>query len=373
MKILGIALVAFGLFLLQKFIYEKLWNRNLKVSISFARQGMKEGAEGELIEVIENRKRLPLSMLKVKFQTSRNLEFQDEKGSKTTDRYYRNDVFQINGGEKITRKLSFIARKRGYYCINGIDIIGSDLFLSQEFVKSMSDECFLYVYPKVYDSREFQRSLQQLNGEVISKRHLLEDPFEYRGIREYQPFDDMRSVNWKATARTGVLKVNQKNYTALHTIRIFLNTEDSGILKKNEAVEASLQIVMGLSEYFLAQGICVAVYSNGRDILTKETLQIRSSAGAGQGAQIGKGLARLDTEQTPYSFGELYREMILEEAQSTITVFVSPNGYNDFTDIMQECLVRQIAFVWYYAVEGKDEPEVDAGLSEHTHFIHISK
>ena len=37
----------------------------------------------------------------------------------------------------------------------------------------------------------------------------MEDPFEYRGIREYQPYDDMRSVNWKATAKTGDLKVNQ--------------------------------------------------------------------------------------------------------------------------------------------------------------------
>lgn len=373
MKILGIGLIALGLFLFQRYLYKRLWDQNLRVSVSFLQKGIKEGGQGEVVEVIENRKRLPLVMLKVKFQTSRNLEFQDEVGSKTTDQYYRNDVFQIGGGEKITRKLSFIAKKRGYYRINGVDLVGADLFLSTEMVKSIEHECYLYIYPKAYDSREFQMSLQQLNGEVLTKRHLLEDPFEYRGIREYQPYDDIRSVNWKATARTGELKVNQKNYTALQTIRIFLNIEDSGILKKDDAVEASIQMVMGLAEFFLRQGIRVSVYSNGRDIITGEELHVHAGAGAGQGEQIGKGLARVDTAKDALSFVELFHDIIVEEAKGTVTLFVSPNAYEDYLQMLQECWEKKISFVWYYPLEGKEEPELPAVLQEQVRFIHIQK
>ena len=90
------------------------------------------------------------------------------------------------------------------------------------------------MYPKPFSHPDFKRSLKQLNGEVLTKRHLLEDPFEYRGIRDYQPQDDLKSINWKATARTGDLKVNQKNYTSQKSVRIFVNLEDTGILKKED-------------------------------------------------------------------------------------------------------------------------------------------
>lgn len=373
MKILGIGIIAFLLFILQRKVYERLWDKNLKVSVSFAQAGIREGESGEVVEVIENRKYLPLTMLKVKFQTSRNLEFADDLGSKSTDQYYRNDIFQIGGGERITRKLTFTGKRRGYYHIKNIDLVGSDLFLTNEMVKSMSTTCYLYVYPRLFDSREFQMSLQKLNGEVLVKRHLLEDPFEYRGIREYQPFDDIRSVNWKATARTGGLKVNQKNYTALQTIRIFLNVEDSGIWKKELEVEASMQIVMGLTAYFLSQGIKVACYANGRDVVTGEPVNIAGGAGGGQQDVIGKALARISTEVEPWSFCDLFEEKIIEEANGTITIFVSPNGYNDFLKLLERCKMENVEYTWFYPYHASEEPEVAEELRQSVQYIRLKR
>lgn len=373
MKVIGIGLIAFLLFLIQRKVYEKLWDKNLKASVSFAQSGISEGEEGQILEIIENRKYLPLNMLKVKFQTSRNLEFADDSGSKTTDQYYRNDIFQIGGGEKITRKLTFVGKKRGYYHIKNIDLVGSDLFLSTEMVKSMGTTCYLYVYPKFFDSSEFRISLQKLNGEVLVKRHLLEDPFEYRGIREYQPFDDIRSVNWKATARTGALKVNQKNYTAMQTIRIFLNVEDNGILKKETEVEASMQIVMGLAAFFLSQGIKVACYANGRDIMTGEPVRIAGGAGAGQQDVIGKALARINTDVEPWHFTELFEESVTEDANGTITMFVSPNGYSDFLGLLEMCEAEGVEYTWFYPYYTAAEPEVPEKLKKHVQYVRLRR
>lgn len=91
-QLLGIIVFALLLYLGQKYVYAKIWQRDLKVSLSFREDGIWEGQESELSEIIENRKRLPLTMLKVKFQTDRHLVFADTKGSRTTDRYYRNDI-----------------------------------------------------------------------------------------------------------------------------------------------------------------------------------------------------------------------------------------------------------------------------------------
>lgn len=362
MKLAGIGLIAFLIYYIQQQIYRRWWNRNLLVSVEFKESSLFEGETGELLEFIENRKRLPLPMLKVKFQTDRELVFSDTKGSRVTDQYYRNDVFHIGGGEKITRTLVFTGRKRGYYKINGIDMVAADLFLTISLMQSKGTSRYVYVYPKPFDSREFRLSLQQLNGEVLTKRHLLEDPFEYRGIREYQPYDDLRSVNWKATAKTQELKVNQKNYTSLQTIRIFFNMEDTGILKKTDSVEATLQIVAGLAEFFLTQGIRVACYGNGKDIVNGEPLQIEASAGSGQMERIYKALARVDTQQPVADFVQQFRQKLMQEGKGTMTFFVAPNGYEDFTGLLKEYQGLGEDYIWFYPSREKKAPELPEEL-----------
>ena len=110
-QLLGIIVFALLLYLGQKYVYAKIWQRDLKVSLSFREDGIWEGQESELSEIIENRKRLPLTMLKVKFQTDRHLVFADTKGSRTTDRYYRNDIFQIGRLEKVTERCTLPAEE----------------------------------------------------------------------------------------------------------------------------------------------------------------------------------------------------------------------------------------------------------------------
>lgn len=347
MRIIGIGLLAFLLQWIQRKLYEKWWTKNLDIRLEFTQKNLFQGEKGELLEIIENGKRLPLPMLKVKFQTDRNLRFTDSESSRVTDQYYRNDIFQVRGRERITRKLAFTAAKRGYYRIHNIDLVAADLFLSAEMVESRQTEQYFYVYPAPFVSEDFRRSLQQLNGELLTKRHFPEDPFEYRGVREYQPYDDMRSINWKASARTGDLKVNQKNYTALQTIRIFFNIEDSGILKKDDAVEASLQITAGLAAFFLNQGTRVACYGNGRDILNKEPLWIEAGAGTGQMQQIYRALARIDTKQKTADFVETFETELMNTGPGTTTIFVSPNAYDRFKALLERYRQKEPDCIWF--------------------------
>ena len=371
-SIIGIAIVAFLFVGLQRYIYKKYWNKNLDVSIEFTSSGIFQGDEGKLQEIVENHKHLPLPLLHVKFQTSRNLEFfADEGASSTTDKFYHNDIFQVGGGEKITRTLKFVGKKRGYYRIDNIGLEGTDLFL----VAQMTDNCetyrYFYVYPRALDTEEMRQSLKQLNGEVLVKRHWQEDPFEYRGIREYQPFDDIRSVNWKATAKTGELKVNQKNYTAQQMIRIFFNMEDVGILKKYDAVEATLRIVVARAENFISQGISVAVYGNGQDIITGEPVLIESSAGNGQLEMIYKTLARVDAERAGLSFVDMFGETMMQSNGSTQTLVVSPNGYDDFLELLRTYQATGQEYVWFYPIWEKEEPQLPEDIKEHTRVLHL--
>ena len=371
-QLLEIGLVALALFWAQQLLYKKIWNRNLKADISFASDHIFEGDKGYLNEVIENGKRLPLSMLKVKFQTNRNLIFHVSKGSRTTDQYYRNDIFHVAGGEKVTRTIPFTGGKRGYYSITELELVASDLFLTVEMPYAFPIQKNFYVYPKPFYSRELHQSLQQLNGEILTKRNLLEDPFEYRGIREYQPFDDIRSINWKATARTGDLKVNQHNYTSLPSIRIFFNIEDDGVLKRDEAVEACFRIVAGLCRYFLGQGIQVSCFGNGRDILTDEIVRITSSAGNGQMEQILRTLARIDTGKPVADFVKCFQEELLERSdRASMTFLVSPHQYEPFVKLIERLQESGKNYYWYYPVWDNADPKLPAGLEKHIGLLHL--
>lgn len=371
MKIIGIGIVAYFLMMLQRLVYKRYWDRNLHISVAFSQNAIYEGQEGTIVEVIENRKRLPLPMLKVKFQTSRNLGFWDDKGSKTTDQYYRNDIFQVGAEEKITRTLRFRGNKRGYYRIHNIDYLASDLFFKNEMGKSETTNSYLYVYPTVFSTDEFHSSLQKLNGEIIVKRHMIEDPFEYRGIREYQPFDDIRSVNWKATARTGALKVNQKAYTAMQTIRIFINLEDDGIWRKDREIESSMQMAMGIASFFLAQGIQVSCYTNGRDILTDAYTKVEHFASREQIEVLGKVLARIDTEKKSYSFVDLFQEEVLTDKDGFFTFFISPNGYADFIDLLEKCNEKRLDYCWYYPVASSEKPDLPKEIEAKVRVMHF--
>lgn len=373
MNILGLGIIAFLLFLLQVKIYRTLWDKHLFVSIDFSKTVLTEGDEGQIVEVIENKKRLPLPMVKVQFQTSRNLQFKNKKTTKNSDKYYRSDIFQIGGGERITRTLPFIARKRGYYQIKSINMVASDLFFTKEFFKTVETDKSLYVYPKCYDSDQFQDALQKLNGDIVVKRHLLEDPFTYRGIREYQPGDELRSINWRATAKASKLMINQRNYTSSPKIHLYVNTEDSGILKRDLELEASIQMLMGLATTFLKQGIQVACYSNGRDILTNETTILEAGAGIRQLDAIGKAFARLDTAQKPASFNQFWESAHASEADEQFHIFISINDYPDFLEVLDTCKEKKIPYIWICPHTEKEPPNVSEQYLDNLYFIKLDK
>ncbi|MCM1090663.1 MAG: DUF58 domain-containing protein [Butyrivibrio sp.] len=368
-QLLGIGIIAALLFWAQQKIYKRLWNRHLRVDLAFGTGSIFEGEYGVLREVVENHKRLPISMLKVKFTTSRSLLFENAEGSRTTDRYYRNDVFQIGGGERITRTLQFLGGKRGYYNIDSVDLVATDLFMSKVMVDTIQLKRTIYVYPKPFESQGFRMSLQELNGEVLTKRHLLEDPFEYRGVREYEPFDDMRSINWKATAKTGELKVNQRSYTALESVRIFLNVTDNGIIKNTVGVEAGIQMMAGLSEFFLGQGFRVACYTNGVDTVTGRAFLIETNGGKGQMEGIYRGLARLDLDREPEDFRGLFEEKLLQESGGMFTCFICPNQYDDFVALLEEFQAKERDYMWFYPVSGLKPPKLPATLQKHIRTI----
>lgn len=342
-----IAAIILAAFWLERKYYIDNWQDDLDVHLKFLYSEIPEHGEGKLQLIVENHKKLPLPALMVKFQTNKQLEFEQKKGSVTTDQFYHNDVFQVSGGERVTRTLSFYAKKRGYYRINNVDLTCSDLLMSCELHASFQPSECVYVLPIPFESRDFQMMLSQLNGEMLTKRNLYEDPFEIRGIREYQPFDSMKSINWKATAKTGAFMVNQKNYTSPKTVRVFLNMEDGHARKNEDFQEYTISLTAGLVKFLMGQGIKVAFYCNGVDSETGDPTLKAPGKGPNHESMIMRSMARLSVEKPPQSFNKLFRRRILTEQENTYTCFVSATYTDDFLDTLMEYAKQGRNFSWF--------------------------
>ena len=373
MILIWIVLGALVLYKLQDELYRRYWDKDLFVTMEFSEESATEGDKCELQELVENDKFLPLPALKVKFQVSRWLQFENmDKGSSVTDQYYRNDVLSIKPYMRHVRRLPFLCKKRGYYTINGLDMVAGNLFLSVEWPKSVDSQTRLYVYPRPFDSQEFLQALQRMTGEVLCRRHLQEDPFEYRGIREYSFRDSMRDINWKATARTDELKVNQKNYTALQAVRLFLNLEDGALMRQVELLEDSIRMAAGAAQQFLGQGIRTALYTNGPDLLSGELISLEAASGAGHMESVNKSLARIELDGQIPAFVQTFGDVVKGEdgnSGEVYSVFFSSDGQEDFQQLLCECLQSRMDFLWICPVLPRMEPKIRPELEPYTILI----
>ena len=149
---------------------------------------------------------------------------------------------------------------------------------------------------------------------------------EFMGIRDYVQTDSMRKINWKASARTGNLKVNQYHDSTSQRLTIFLNVSQSGILRYYDLIEESIRISRNFIEEFVQHGIPVRIISNGVDKVTGQELFIREGAGLSHIDACLKELAKLDISAPARSMVEVIREQNATEGEVSLLISAEQNA-----------------------------------------------
>ncbi len=349
MGLIAAVLGAYFLYFFQKFLYRHWWNKNLTVELKINKNTAVEGNNLLLLETITNRKLLPLPILKVKFRTSKYLEFPGMENAAVTDNYYRNDILSLMMYQKVTRSLPFRCGHRGYFTVDRADIVCSDLFLSSEMVMDCSQNISFYVYPKTVNTPAFQQVFKTLSGAVLTKRFTNEDPFEFRSIREYQPYDALKSINWKASSKTGELKVNSYNYTSSFQVKLLLNMERETALRQEDLEEESIRIASTLTESFLAQSIPVSFQTNCRNINGELKEAIQAGSGIRHLDSINKTLSLLDATHPSPPFVP-YLESEYKAETNEYLIFLSTYQKDDFQELLCNMQNKKAEFFWIIPV-----------------------
>ncbi|MDF9839160.1 MULTISPECIES: DUF58 domain-containing protein [unclassified Paenibacillus] len=291
-----------SLLVLVSVIYQRNALKKLSYSRYFSASAVYQGEQIEMVEEIVNRKLLPLPWLRLESSLARGLEFasQDNLGVSSGEIYQNHiSLFYLRSYRHIRRRHQIRCTQRGLFRLESVTMTTGDLFGMSRNSKQFPLQLELLVYPQMMDIYELPLPVHSWLGELPVKRWIVEDPFLTAGTREYRPGDSLGAMNWKATARTGVMQVHQKDHTADVRLIICLNVENSDNMWRNitdtERIELGIRYAATVAEYADGHGLEIGLMSNGR--LDGETDAV-NAAQAGSLLEMLGLLARLQLDRT---------------------------------------------------------------------------
>ena len=354
MAVLIILIVVWLVTWLQRWIYQKLWDKNLDASVSFGDKNMSAGQETELIETMGNAKWLPLPWVQLKFEILRNGK---------SDNLFRAELFNILFHQQIVRKSKLTLKKRGVYQIKGLSMLSYDLFLSRKLYRSYDNQATITVYPNALEGDAIRVPYEKLMGQIATRRYTLEDPFLFKGIREYQPQDGFRDINFKASARNSRWLVNTHEYTLDQKVKVVLLTDKATLYYDENEYETSLRYAAELVATLERDGIPTAFYSNGLDALDRTEPSLEDGCSENHIESVLEAMARLDLYDTGTPGDEVLRVMCENRQPDEFYVIIAPDhnknildGYRylqEYTDACQ--FISPISFRAYTSMTEEEQ------------------
>jgi len=257
--------VVFGFSWLQLLVYRRVWSRNLWFELHSSSPAVFEGEKVTLTDSLKNANRLPLPWIHVTYRLSQDLVYLDADNNKTRRGERNNLLLTVGVNKAVTRKTTVICEKRGCYQASSVLISCNNLLMTHyETEKREIGFCQL-VYPKIVDYPEAMIPFMKMLGDVPVKRFIDPDPFTFRGVREYQPYDAFRQINWNAAAKTGLLMTNICDFTVTQDITVILNLQKYGKYNRNYVFEEAIRIAAFYCRRCLGMGIPVSLVCPARD------------------------------------------------------------------------------------------------------------
>jgi uncharacterized protein (DUF58 family) len=195
----------------------------------------------------------------------------------------------------VAADLSLCFDRRGLYRESTFGVATRFPFAFLTKTRDVALQREILVYPPVEPPSELLEILPRVRGE--------QETFErgrgsdlYR-IREYMPEDSARHVDWKATAKSGSLKVREFSREDERRVRIVFDNPKAGMIS-NQAYERAVNLAASLGWHFASQNAEVSFLVSGQgqfadihEFLTVLAV-IEPRNDLGPGREPGTGLAQ---------------------------------------------------------------------------------
>lgn len=260
--------------------------RKIEYKRYFTSQGAFEGEEVAMVEEITNRSSFPLFKIEVEMLIPSGLLME---GASEADTEEFVSCFYLKGHTTIRRTHKVKCVRRGCY-----ELESGGILYAREMVY-LNSYAKLFVYPRPLFVEEKNRLEQFLQNQDITSRPLVRDLFTFSGIRDYEKGDSFHSINFKATARYGELKVNNTDYLAGKRQMVYVNFQASTKHVTGEKYRLYLERALCYAAYLIdkavSQGYEVGFAANSRMVNGDNFVRYPMSRGGWNYEEILKELA----------------------------------------------------------------------------------
>ncbi|CAM3398875.1 MULTISPECIES: DUF58 domain-containing protein [Saccharibacillus] len=260
--------------------------RGVRYSRKFNKDRCHAGDNLEMVEIIENDKRLPIPWLRLESEFPAVFRF---RGS-TALKQERGSVYQTHTSgftimprRRVTRRHFVTCEGRGIFRLSTVFMTSGDLLGFVLRSRSENVQAPLIVYPRLLEERRLPQEWRSWQGEFAVRRWILADPFLIEGSREYAPGDPMNRIHWKASARTGGLQTYRQGHSADPRVMLVLDigTVTPGLRGGGGEPEAehAISLAATIAARLIADGVPVGLAHNAH---TLSLPRIPVGGGAGQ-------------------------------------------------------------------------------------------
>ena len=197
-------------------------------------------------------------------------------------------IMSLRGGDRTELVYHIRGMNRGAYRIGPISVRFTDPLGLYPRNNVILEETRLIVYPRIYPVElSIQHGLPA--GSITTTSRIYEDPTRYRSVREYVAGDEIRRINWKASARLGALHSTEWLPTINVPVMILLNLTSSTYEQRNRYThtERTIDAAASMVHHLANRGQEVGLITTGIIKGAAERIMPRIRVGAGMQHAVG--------------------------------------------------------------------------------------
>lgn len=280
----------------------RLWNKasleDLTYEREFSQQRVFIGEKATLSLTLTNRKPLPLGRVRIEddVPACMTLDGGDVVGSPNPEGQTLRHSTSMSWYERIRWTYEFECSRRGYFRVGPSTLRSGDLFGFFGSERESQDRDYVLVYPRIVSLPEIGMPSARPLGETLGGIRIFEDMSRPMGLREYQPGDALKTVDWKATARRQDLQVRTYEPSSSMTVLLAVAVDTMSHTWEGYSaihLERIITAAASLAVYASERQYSLGLFSNGTPVLADRPMKIAPSQSPDQLTIILEALASI--------------------------------------------------------------------------------
>lgn len=204
--------------------------------------------------IVENRGLLPLPYVTVR-------DVIGQLSSRTMGQF----LVSLPGGCEERLTYEAVGQKIGEYVTGPVQLAGCDPLGLFPWAREFAVSTRVVVYPTIHRI-ETANTRGLPSGNLAAASRIYEDVTQFRSIREYTAGDEMKRINWKATARMGKLFSTEFQPTLYFPVLILLNLSagDYPMRHRDWLAERAAEVAASLVFYYVGIRQEVGLVTTGK-------------------------------------------------------------------------------------------------------------